>query len=87
MDKRKIAKRVTAIVAAYGAGTIVKTTIANQVQTDNLLIKIPVVVAAHVMAGMAGAIVGVETERRMDEFFASYDSIKQKVQEERAKTA
>ena len=87
MDKRKIAKRAVAIVAAYGAGTIVKTTIANQVQTDNLLVKIPVIVAAHVMAGMVGVAVGAETERKMDELFDSYDEIKQKVQEAKTQTA
>lgn len=87
MDKRKIAKRVTAIVAAYGAGTIVKTTIANQVQTDKILIKIPVYIASTVLAGMAGVIVGVETERQMDQYFATYDEIKQKFQEANSKTA
>lgn len=87
MDKRKIAKRAVAIVAAYGAGTVTKSVIANNVQTDNILVKIPVAVASHVLAGLVGMVAAAEAERRMDEFYASYDEVKLKFQEAKAQTA
>lgn len=87
MDKRKIAKRAIALVAAYGAGTVTKSVIANNVQTDNILVKIPVYVASNVLAGMVGVIAGAEAERRMDEIYAQYDELKLKIQEAKAQNA
>jgi L-asparaginase/Glu-tRNA(Gln) amidotransferase subunit D len=87
MDKRKIAKRAVAIVAAYGAGTVTKSVIANNVQTDNILVKIPVVVASNVLAGLVGMVAGAEAERRMDEMYAAYDEMTLKFKEAKAQTA
>lgn len=77
MDNLKATKAVTKLIVGLGASKITHTIIKNNVQPTTVIDKITVAAASVVLGSMVATRSQEHTEKKIDEFVASWNEFKE----------